>query len=253
MEEQKNGIKDETKILIMLAFFSISMGLWNNFRQLWLQSNNMNVSEFCERFQLQLNPQQAAAVERTEGPVLLLAVPGSGKTTVLVSRLGYMIWAREIPPQRILTVTYTVAATQDMKRRFAQRFGEDAAQLLTFRTINGICAVVIQRYAVWKGTQPFRLVNDERQLNALVRELLARGGVPFPGELQIKEARTHITYCKNMMLTEEQVGEHTVDGMNFPAVYRGYQNYLREHRLMDYDEQMVKPGFVPVDPEDQPF
>jgi len=45
MEEQKNGIKDETKILIMLAFFSISMGLWNNFRQLWLQSNNMNVSE----------------------------------------------------------------------------------------------------------------------------------------------------------------------------------------------------------------
>lgn len=45
MEPQKNGIKDETKILIMLAFFSISMGLWNNFRQLWLQSNNMNVSE----------------------------------------------------------------------------------------------------------------------------------------------------------------------------------------------------------------
>lgn len=45
MEPQKNGIKDSTKILIMLAFFSISMGLWNNFRQLWLQSNNMNVSE----------------------------------------------------------------------------------------------------------------------------------------------------------------------------------------------------------------
>lgn len=45
MEKQKNGIKDETKILIMLAFFSISMGLWSNFRQLWLQSNNMNVSE----------------------------------------------------------------------------------------------------------------------------------------------------------------------------------------------------------------
>lgn len=45
MEPRKNGIKDETKILIMLAFFSISMGLWNNFRQLWLQSNNMNVSE----------------------------------------------------------------------------------------------------------------------------------------------------------------------------------------------------------------
>lgn len=84
-----------------------------------------------------LNQQQAAAVQAADGPVLLLAVPGSGKTTVLIHRLGYLMDCRGIPPERILTVTYTVAATRDMRARFARTFGEDRASRLEFRTING--------------------------------------------------------------------------------------------------------------------
>jgi len=61
----------------------------------------MNFLEFKQRFQLELNPQQEQAVQQTEGPVLLLAVPGSGKTTVLVSRLGYMLYSRGIAPEEI--------------------------------------------------------------------------------------------------------------------------------------------------------
>ena len=70
----------------------------------------------------------------------MLAVPGSGKTTVLVNRLGYMVFCEGIPPENILTLTYTVAATNDMARRFATVFGEEYSNLLEFRTINGICA-----------------------------------------------------------------------------------------------------------------
>ena len=199
----------------------------------------MNFLELKQRFQLNLNPQQEAAVQQVEGPVLLLAVPGSGKTTVLVSRLGYMIWCAGIRPENILTVTYTVAATRDMRRRFAKQFGEEQAQRLTFRTINGICAVVVQRYAAWKGTRPFELLTDEKTLNGVVRELLTRGGNPFPSDQQIKDARTHITYCKNMMFTEEEIAAHKVDGMDFSKVYRGYQEFLKRNRQMDYDDQMV--------------
>ena len=195
--------------------------------------------EFYQRFQIKLNPQQQAAVEQTEGPVLLLAVPGSGKTTVLVSRLGYMIYAKGIRPEQILTVTYTVAATRDMKARFVSLFGQEHAQRLTFRTINGICAVVVQHYAAYKGVMPFELASDEKMLNAVVKELLVKGGNHFPSEIQIKDARTHITYCKNQMLTEEEIREHKVDGMDFPGVYQGYQEFLRRSRLMDYDDQMV--------------
>ena len=77
---------------------------------------SMEWKEFETTFSVKLNQQQKEAVQSTKGPVLLLAVPGSGKTTVLVTRLGYMIYCKNIPPERILTVTYTVAATKDMSR-----------------------------------------------------------------------------------------------------------------------------------------
>ena len=94
----------------------------------------MTFTEFVQNYHIQLNEQQMQAVQATEGPVLLLAVPGSGKTTVLVSRLGYMIYCLGITPESILTVTYTVAATNDMRRRFAGMFGKTDAERLEFRT-----------------------------------------------------------------------------------------------------------------------
>ena len=123
-----------------------------------------------------LNPEQCKAALATEGPLLLLAGAGSGKTTVLVTRLGYMLHCKGIRPERVLTVTYTVAATKDMKSRFTSIFGEDHAGKLTFRTINGLCAVAIHHYARTKGTQPFALADDEARLNAVIRELLSKGG-----------------------------------------------------------------------------
>ena len=199
----------------------------------------MTYEEFKSQYSIRLDPQQEDAVRQTEGPVLLLAVPGSGKTTVLVTRLGYMICCKGIHPENILTVTYTVATTRDMKARFAALFGEQHADRLTFRTINGLCAVVIQHYARWKGTQPFALVDDERQSSAVLRDLLVRTGTAFPSDQQIKEARSHITYCKNMMLTEEEIHSHNVDGMDFPRIYFEYQDYMLRSRQMDYDDQMV--------------
>ena len=199
----------------------------------------MTYEEFKSQYGLRLNRQQEEAVRQTEGPVLLLAVPGSGKTTALVTRLGYMLHCKDIPPERILTVTYTVAAARDMKARFTGLFGEEFADRLTFRTINGLCAVVIQYYVRRKGTEPFALLDDERRTNAVIRDILARAGTAFPSDLQVKDARTNITYCKNMMLSEAEIRARKVDGMDFPQVYFAYQDFLRRSRLMDYDDQMV--------------
>ena len=199
----------------------------------------MTYSEFKTQYHIRLNPQQEAAVRQVDGPVLLLAVPGSGKTTVLVTRLGYMIYCKNIRPENILTVTYTVAATRDMKARFIRFFEEEHADKLTFRTINGLCAVAIRYYAGKKGAQPFALADDEARLNAVVRELLSKGGGGYPSDQQVKEARTHITFCKNMMLSDAEVEAQRVDGMDFPAVYKGYQAFLLKNHLMDFDDQMV--------------
>ena len=199
----------------------------------------MTEEEFLASLPLALSEQQKAAVLAGAGPVLLLAVPGSGKTTVLVARLGCLIRCRGVSPKEILTVTYTVSAAGDMARRFAALFGEDLARQLSFRTINGLCASIIHTYARWKGSEPFALADSDAHLNAVLRDLLQRTGSDFPTEQQIKEARTHITYCKNMMLSETDIHRHTVEGMDFPAVYFEYQDYLRRSRLMDFDDQMV--------------
>ena len=199
----------------------------------------MTYPEFKARYALTPDPQQEAAILRAEGPTLLLAVPGSGKTTTLVTRLGYLIHCLGVEPGRILTVTYTVAAAGDMKRRFAALFGEEHAGALAFRTINGICQSIISYYAWAKGAEPFALWTNEGELNALVRWLMQSHGAEWPGEQEVKEVRTRITCCKNGMLRDEEVRAIEMDGVDFPAVYFGYREYLERNRRMDYDDQMV--------------
>ena len=201
---------------------------------------SMEWKEFETTFSVKLNQQQKEAVQSTKGPVLLLAVPGSGKTTVLVTRLGYMIYCKNIPPERILTVTYTVAATKDMSERFAVRFGEDMAKRLEFRTINGICAMIIQYYGRRIGKTPFELVKDEKATTGMLIKICQDHGMGYPTESDLKNVRTLITYIKNMMLNEEELQKLEEESdIRIAGIYREYCRQMREQKMMDYDDQML--------------
>ena len=201
---------------------------------------SMEWKEFETTFSVKLNQQQKEAVQSTKGPVLLLAVPGSGKTTVLVTRLGYMIYCKNIPPERILTVTYTVAATKDMSERFAVRFGEDMAKRLEFRTINGICAMIIQYYGRRIGKTPFELVKDEKATTGMLIKICQDHGMGYPTESDLKNVRTLLTYIKNMMLNEEELQKLEEESdIRIAGIYREYCRQMREQKLMDYDDQML--------------
>lgn len=200
----------------------------------------MEWKEFETTFSVKLNQQQKEAVQSTKGPVLLLAVPGSGKTTVLVTRLGYMIYCKNIPPESILTVTYTVAATKDMSERFAVHFGEDMAKRLEFRTINGICARIIQYYGRRIGKTPFELVKDEKATTGMLIRICQDHGMGYPTESDLKNVRTLITYIKNMMLNEEELQKLEEESdIRIAGIYREYCRQMREQKLMDYDDQML--------------
>ena len=200
----------------------------------------MEWQEFERKFPQKLNEQQKEAVQSVEGPVLLLAVPGSGKTTVLVTRLGYMIYVKGIAPEKILTVTYTVAATEDMAARFASQFGTDMADRLTFKTINGICAGIIHTYGRKTGRTPFALLNDEKVIADTLAKIYQKTERTYATESDLQTVRTLITYIKNSMLTETEIREldKTAD-MKISAIYKEYNTWLREQKLMDYDDQMV--------------
>lgn len=199
----------------------------------------MNFSQFKTRFSIPLDPQQETAVQTIDGPVLLLAVPGSGKTTVLVTRLGYMRYVRHIPVESILTMTYTVAAARDMQARFTTLFGEEAAKGLEFRTINGVCSRIIHCYERTCGRTAFRLLEDGGQKSAFLGELYRSQSRDFASESTIRSLETAITYAKNQMLKGEELSQLDVEGIDFPTFYQAYCKVLRERQLMDYDDQMV--------------
>ena len=200
----------------------------------------MNYEQFRQTYPIPLNAQQEEAVRAAEGPVLLLAVPGSGKTTVLVARLGCMVLVLGVPPESILTMTYTVSATADMRARFASFFGSELAGRMEFRTINGVCARIIRLYERMSGGQAFELCTDEKLLTALITDIYRRVTEEYPTESDIKTVRTAISLVKNAMLTADEIEEKYRRELPYlPELLREYDNALRARRLMDYDDQMV--------------
>ena len=106
----------------------------------------MDYNTFKEQFNINLNDQQEAALTNIDGQTLLLAVPGSGKTTTLVCRIGYMIYVHGIDPSKILVLTFTRAAAADMRKRFAAIFGDEHKNRIRFNTINSICNQALDIY-----------------------------------------------------------------------------------------------------------
>lgn len=202
-------------------------------------SQKMDYKAFETKYLQQLNPQQREAVQSVEGNILLLATPGSGKTTVLVTRLGYMVECKGINPKNILTMTYTKAATQDMKNRYASLFGAASAADLEFRTINGVSAKIISNVGAMHGKQPFSLLEDDGKISAIIRDIYKRVNSDYAEDGIVKEIRTAITYFKNMMLSDEEISAYKSDIDNLSDIFAQYQKALKDQRLMDYDDQMA--------------
>ena len=197
----------------------------------------MDFTEFKKKYNITLNPQQESAVTRTDGQTLLLAVPGSGKTTVIVARLGYMLYCRGVRPENILTMTYNVSAAADMKKRFFDKFGTEFDGRIEFRTINGFCAKVIMMYERTRNTSAFTLL-DEGKVTKIIKALYVNMTREFPSESTVKELKTRLIYCRNMMLKPDEIKKIKVGEIDFYAFFTAYRNYKNDNRVMDYDDQL---------------
>ena len=200
----------------------------------------MTFGEFINKYNIQLNEQQLAAVKSVEKPTLILAVPGSGKTRVLITRLGYMIYCLGIEPESILTLTYTVPATMEMKTRFAEMFGQEMAGKLNFRTINGIAAKIINYFSEKSHKEVYNLLDKESDRYRLLAEAYTEAVNSRPTESDLMNLSTRITYIKNMMLSKDEIavlGEK--EDIPIHKIFDIYNKKLRDGFLMDYDDQMI--------------
>lgn len=197
----------------------------------------MDFQGFCRQFNIaQLNPQQESAVKKVNGATLLLATPGSGKTTVIVARTGYMIYVAGIPAQHILNLTYTKAAAKEMEERFIQKFHASPTNTPKFSTINSFCVSVINTCAREKWlTIPRLITSNEKIIRDIAREMSPE----YPSDNTIKSLAQHITKAKNEMTLVDDLKNIPDIDIDFRAFFQAYQDVLRRERLMDFDDQLV--------------
>lgn len=197
----------------------------------------MDFQGFCKQFNIaQLNPQQESAVKKVNGATLLLATPGSGKTTVIVARTGYMIYVAGVSAQHILNLTYTKAAAKEMEERFIQKFHTSPENTPKFSTINSFCMSVINICAREKGLTIPRLISANEKI---IRDIAREMSPEYPSDNTIKTLAQHITKVKNEMTPADELENIPDVDIDFQAFFQAYQNVLRQGNLMDFDDQLV--------------
>src|SRR5271157_3747367 len=192
----------------------------------------------------QLNCQQRAAVEETEGPLLILAGAGSGKTRVIAYRIAYLIEARQVPPENILAVTFTNKAADQMK----ERVGKLLAGQLKLRpgaphvsTFHSFCVSVLRRHIERLGySRDFNIYDDDDQLRVLkacIPELGLSEQITSPRSTLAK-----ISYAKNRGHSPQELYRQAVNPEmeKLASLYEWYESKLRRANALDFDDLLLK-------------
>ena len=200
-----------------------------------------------EQFHLSFTQQQLQAIETIDGPVLLLAVPGAGKTTVMVSRIASMIYEHGIAPSSILTITFSKAGARDMRRRYEGLFGQLEKETPLFCTIHSFCYQVVGSYCQATGGVAPRLI-EARERSAALREIYQRINQEFLSEDLEEELVSNLSFIKNAMLRQEDVEQNEKQPAekrvletqikNLWSIYKAYSNFKRDNDLMDFDDML---------------
>ncbi|MGI6577208.1 MAG: ATP-dependent helicase [Eubacteriales bacterium] len=200
------------------------------------QRQALTFEAFKLKYDIRLNPQQERAVRKTDGPALLLAVPGSGKTTVITTRVAYLIFCVGVPPEQILTLTFSRAAAAEMKDRFSKKFGAEVASRTNFSTIHSFCYSVIRKHAGRYGYSVPKLVTDNSQI---IRKLCISAFYQNPGDIAVRQLLQYVGYCKNRMVDHIELEGIDFDDLDFRRFFETYESYMCQNDLMDFDDQLL--------------
>ena len=143
-----------------------------------------------------LNPEQARAVTTTEGPLLILAGAGSGKTRVLAHRIAYLVGVKGVPPFRILAVTFTNKAAAELRDRIISLVGEGGRDVQA-GTFHSLCARVLRRDGEAIGISRRFVIYDTDDQTALMKQVLREEDLPLTGEFRPSVVLGAISRAKN--------------------------------------------------------
>lgn len=186
-----------------------------------------------------LNDAQSAAVRHTDGPVLIFAGAGSGKTRVLTHRIAHLL-GRGVEPDRILAVTFTNKAAAEMRSRLQHMVGSEARDVWV-GTFHAVCVRILRRDGTRVGIAPSFAIADEADQRQLVKEIL--DDLDYDErQLSPGACLAEISKAKNALLWPEQYAEKQTGyaGERIANVYAEYQRRLGESNALDFDDLIAR-------------
>ena len=186
----------------------------------------------------QLNPEQALAASTVEGPVLVLAGAGTGKTRVITYRIAYMM-AMGIPPTSILGMTFTNKAAREMRERLATLVEPASAELVTLGTFHSFCGRLLRSEIHRLGYLSNFTIADEADQTGLIKQ--AAGIAGLSDSVNLMAAQAQISRWKNRLFTPRMAKNDAAGRFEELAarVYEEYQNLLEMQNSVDFDDMLL--------------
>lgn len=188
-----------------------------------------------------LNDRQKEAVLYGDGPLLILAGAGSGKTSVLTKRVAYLIKERNVSPKNIVAITFTNKAAKEMKERIIKEVGKEGydIQISTFHSFG--LRIIKENYEKLGYEKNFTIIDSDDSLT-VVKKILKEMGIDST-RFNSKFIKNQISSCKNEMVTPEKYKNLVNDELSDITykVYKKYQDTLLRNNSLDFDDLLIKP------------
>lgn len=179
------------------------------------------------------NKSQIQAISHMDGPAMVLAGPGSGKTTVITHRIKNLIEKAEVRPENILVVTFTKAAAISMQKRFSTLMNGGKAQLVTFGTFHSVFYKILRKSRRYEATE----ILSERQKTDYIREIIGRYGISSNDISELSQNIINdIGNIKGNMLNAQEYEPSCCKKEDFIKVYNAYNLELKKDGKMDFDD-----------------
>ncbi len=187
-----------------------------------------------------LNPEQLKAVMHREGPLLILAGAGSGKTRVLTHRIAYLINECDVRPYQILAITFTNKAAKEMKERVENTVGEEGANVWV-STFHSSCVKMLRRFCEYIGYDRSFTIYDDDDKKSLMKSILKTMNID-PKRMNEKLFMKAISHAKDELIGPEEFEKEACDYMSetVAKVYREYQRQLKSCNAFDFDDLIMK-------------
>lgn len=187
-----------------------------------------------------LNPQQLEAVTAPDGPLLIIAGAGTGKTRVITRRIAHLVQRQSVRSYQIFAVTFTNKAAGEMKRRIMDLLGETSPAEFNIGTFHSLCARILRREASAANlSRDFSICDEHDQISA-IKHVMKRLDITDK-MLKPADAQYVINQCKMRMLEPEQVGQVTTSALEdkYIEIFREYQKYMREQHALDFEDLLL--------------